>query len=229
MINSLPDLGLNTIAIIDDDTENAKALAINVETCGSEPFVYTGEFEDINSLLEEVIQKANGVLCDNRLGYRTRAKFLGVDAVASWFDRKFPAILVSEFTDRDSNISIRRLRRKIPFVIPQDRINKQSIIEGFIVCQQEINHQPPSFRKPRRTIVHIADFGDDYVDSFIPQWNPHRAVTFPRSLLGKYDNNEIKIGMLFIADVNIGARSADELFFDNFELAPEPDDDDGLA
>ncbi len=229
MINSLTELGMSTIAIVDDVLENAEALSVSVEICGCKPLIFTDNLEDLNSLLEEIMQKANGVLCDNRLGYQTRAAFWGVEAVAGWFDRKFPAILVSEYTDRDSKISIRRLRRKIPFVIPQDMVDKQSIIEGFIVCQQEINDQPPSFRKPRRTIVHIADFGDDYVESFIPQWNPHRAVTFPRSLLGKYDNNEIKIGMLFIADVNIGANSADELFFDNFELAPEPDDNDGLA
>jgi hypothetical protein len=63
----------------------------------------------------------------------------------------------------------------------------------------------------------------------VPQWNPLKAVRFPSSLLGDFESDDLKSDTLFIANVNIGARSADELFFDNFELAPEPDDDNGLA
>jgi hypothetical protein len=37
------------------------------------------------------------------------------------------------------------------------------------------------------------------------------------------------LGSRFIADVNISAEDGDDLFFENFREAPEPDPNDGLA
>ena len=220
---------MHTVAIVDDDPENVEALKFCLETAGSKIIAFTDNFQNMNSLLEEIMRRANGVLCDNRLNYRTTANFTGAEAVANWFDLKFPAILVSEFTDQDINTTIRSFRRKIPFVIPQDHIDIQKIITGFAICKQEIANQPPPFRKPIRAIVQVVKFTNNSVETYVPQWNPHRVVTFPRSLLGKYKNKDLTRGTLFIADVNIGANNSDELFFENFELAPEPDDADGLA
>jgi len=94
------------------------------------------------------------------------------------------------------------------------------------------NHLPP-YRKPRRALVRIVgtsvDSNIDIVEAFIPQWNLHKAVRFPLSLFGNVKKDDIKPNMLFIADINIGARDTQELFFENFELAPEPDPNDGLA
>ena len=58
MINSLTELGMSTIAIVDDVPENAEALSVSVEICGCRPLIFTDNLEDLNSLLEEIMQKA---------------------------------------------------------------------------------------------------------------------------------------------------------------------------
>lgn len=233
MIEKLSEIDLNTIAIVDDNMQNAEALSVNVETCGSKAITFVEDFSDLDALIKKVMEKSNGVLCDHRLGYGTPATFSGAKAVASWYDHQFPAILVSEYTDLDMYTTIRKYRRKIPVAIPRDTISKKNLIEGFIICLNEIKNHLPPYRKPRRALVRIVgtsvDSNIDIVEAFIPQWNLHKAVRFPLSLFGNVKKDDIKPNMLFIADINIGARDTQELFFENFELAPEPDPNDGLA
>lgn len=228
----LTRIGLDRVAIVDDDPKNVEALSLNVETCGAEPIPFVFNFKNIGDLINQVIKKSDGVLCDNRLSFRGKATFNGAEAVAQWFDRKFPAILVSEFTNSDANTTIRLYRRKIPVVIPRAEISQQTIIEGFSVFQKEVHKQLPSYRKPRKAIVKIVsltrDSGYEIVEAFIPQWNPHTAIRFPKKLLANV-GREVKPGDLYIAEVNIDARNSDELYFSNFEIAPEPDENDGLA
>ncbi len=233
MIDKLSEIDLGTIAIVDDNKNSAEALSVNVETCGSKAITFVEDFSDLDALITRVMEKANGVLCDHRLGFGASATFSGAKAVAEWYDHQFPAILVSEYTDLDMYTTIREYRRKIPVVIPRDTIGRQSLIEGFCICLDEIKSVTPAYRKPRRAFVRIvgtsSDSNIDIVEAFIPQWNLHKAVRFPLSLFGNLEKDNIKPGMLFIADINIGARVPQELFFENFELAPEPDPNDGLA
>jgi len=232
MITCLSDLNLNTIAIVDDDPENAETYSINVEHGGGKAITFTENLGDLEPLLQEVEAKANGVLCDHRLGHRTLATFTGARAVAEWFKHKFPAILVSSYVNLDMHTTIREWRRYIPVVIDKDAITKEAIIKGFADCKQELASNLPTYRKPRRAIVMVVDSGEyagaEYIDAIVAQWS-RMPVRFPKSLLGQLESHSIEMGMRFIADVNIGARSAEELFFENFELAPEPDPNNGLA
>jgi hypothetical protein len=233
MTESLAELDINKVAIVDDNLRNVETLQVVVENCNCASVPVIHGFQNLNKLVQRVMADANGVLCDHRLCYGTEASFTGAEAVATWFDHKFPAILVSGFAGLDANTSIRLYRRKIPAVIPRGQVTRQTILEGFVDCLRELRDDPPVFRRPRRAIVRVENFdresGIDFVEAFVPQWNPDEAVRFPRRLLSRFERVALKPGMRFIADVNIDARRADELFFDNFELAPEAEADDGLA
>lgn len=230
MTTNLSELNINRVAVVDDDPENVEAFAYIVQNCRCEAVRYPNEFGSMRQLLENVSKIADGVLCDHRLSFKSPASFTGAEAVASWIDMKFPAILISAY---DFDATIKLYRRKIPVVISKDLITSTTIIEGFSICSQEIRNVLPPFRKPRRAIVRIVGFDPEskihLVEAFVPQWNPLKAVRFPRSLMGDLASIDLKPDMMFIADVNIDARNVDELFFDNFELAPEPDPNDGLA
>jgi hypothetical protein len=63
----------------------------------------------------------------------------------------------------------------------------------------------------------------------ISGWNPYRVVRFPASLMSIDLQDVLTSETRLFARVNIGAENADDLYFRDFELAPEPDDDDGLA
>jgi len=68
-------------------------------------------------------------------------------------------------------------------------------------------------------------------ENFVPSWNPHRAVRFPASLIPENLRDLLKpnITIRLFAHVNTSAEKSDDLYFEKFELAPEPDEDDGLA
>lgn len=233
MTTDLRGLDLERIAVVNDDPDEAESLGICIEAYGSSSVLFTDGFANVDSFVNMIQKKAAGVLCDHRLSVRTDAEFSGAEAVAKCFDLKIPAILVSEYIDEDIYTTIRLFRRKVPVVIHRDNVTKQSIVEGFENCLQEINNICPFYRKPRHAFVQICrlteDSGIQVVEAFVPQWNPHRAVRFPRALMGEFDNDLLKPETLFTANVNIDARTSEELYFENFKIAPEPDPNDGLA
>jgi hypothetical protein len=234
MISSLADIGLNTIAVVDDDPDNTAALSCSLELSGCRPISFADNLRDctIDTLLKEITSKANGVLCDNRLSYRSSVTFCGAEAVARCIQKGFPAILVSEFTDFDIYTTIGQWRRYIPVVIPKDMITSQIIVQGYYDCLQELHNNISFSRKPRRCIVRVVDVGTDknvqYVEAVVPQWNTRKVVRFPCSLLTHLPQ-PISAGTVLLADVNIGTEHVSEIYFDNFEIAPEPDPNDGLA
>ena len=56
----------------------------------------------------------------------------------------------------------------------------------------------------------------------MPAWKPDAEVRFPLELIPKSIRGEDLRGRVYIARVNIGAVREEELFFENFEAAPEP-------
>lgn len=89
-------------------------------------------------------------------------------------------------------------------------------------------------KKPNRTIVRVISI-DQACDQLmvacvIIGWNPHQTVRFPASLIPESIRSEdLRPGTRFFALVNTEAEKAEDLYLDKFELAPEPDEDDGLA
>lgn len=223
------------IAIVDDDKTLAKATAWDIEEAGYEPFLLVdGYFTDVNSLASLIVENAQGAVCDHRLSNSRLANFYGAELVAALYERKLPSLLITQYIEMDTSLSIRKWRRKIPVLLSRDEADASSIAKGIEDCRLELCGDIPSSRKPHRTIVRITNIDEEsnerVVDAFVPGWNPHMAVRFPASLIPEEIRDDaLKPGVRLFAHVNIGAEKSDDLYFDKFELAPEPDDDDGLA
>ncbi len=71
--------------------------------------------------------------------------------------------------------------------------------------------------------------GEKVINAFIPGWNPHETVRFPAALVPKALHDALKPNVRLFARVNIAAETSEELYFEKFELATPPDDNDGLA
>jgi hypothetical protein len=101
------------------------------------------------------------------------------------------------------------------------------------VSSREIAGEISPGRKAYKSLIRVTDLGDEaqatVLDVIIPSWNPRRAVRFPLSLIPLELQSSIQRGTRLFAAVNIGADDSQDLYFDTFELAPEPDPDDGLA
>jgi len=215
------------IVIIDDEKDFAKTAAWEVEDAGYDPFlIIDGPFERIDDLVSRIPQDTFGILCDHRLGKSGLAGFYGSDFVAALYDRKIPALLDTQFYDMDSDVSIRKRRHKIPVLLNKDNVDASTITKGMEICLSEFNGTISTDRRGYRNIVRIVgvsnESGEPVIDTIIPSWNLYQAVRLPLSLINEWLFDFVpEVGTHLIAKVNSGAQKQEDLFFTDFELAPE--------
>lgn len=222
------------IAIVDDDTTQSKATAWEIEDAGYKILLLDeGHFYNVNELVALIRENAQGAVCDHRLSNSGFANFYGAELVAALYDLKFPSLLITQYTEMDTSFSIRKWRHKIPVLLSREEADASSIAKGIEDCTSELAGKIPSTRKSYRTVVRITNIDEEsherVVDAFVPGWNPYKAVRFPASLVPENLMDALKPNVCLFAHVNIGAEKSDDLYFEKFELAPEPDEDDGLA
>lgn len=231
------------IAIIDDEYRSRETLAETLELVGFETFIVENSFNEVDELVQYIKNNAQAAICDHRLSDHGLAQFTGAELMPSLYKNKFPFLLITQYTDQDINDSIRKYRDKIPIVLKREELidlydintigNK--IKKGLETCSQEFQNIMSSSRRPHRTFIHIVNISNGLVDAFVPSWNPYHAVSFPVSLIPEEISPNIesrlkqKEDTWLIACVNTGADKADDLYFTKFEVAPELDDNDGLA
>lgn len=230
---TLAQIALKKIAIVDDEQDLAEATEWDVEDAGFESFRVNGSFIDVDVLASHIEKNARGALCDHRLANYGRTNFSGAKLVAALYDRKIPSILMSQYTDIDADVSIRKFRRKIPVLLSRDEANAANIKKGIEDCILELDGNIPVTRIPHRTLLNITHISNEanekVIDVIVPSWNPHKAVRLPVALIPDELHSVLAVDTWLFADVNTGAEKSDDLYFDRFELTPEPDEDDGLA
>lgn len=112
------------IAIVDDEEELAEVTSWEVEEAGYEPFLLVkGHFTSVDDLASVILENTQGAICDNRLTNSGLANFLGAELVAALYDQALPSLLISQFVEMDSSLSIRKWRRKIPVLLSSFAIN----------------------------------------------------------------------------------------------------------
>lgn len=231
-----PETGLNRIAIIDDEEDQAEVTSFRLEDAGLEPVIIRAErpFESHQQLDAAVAaNNVQGIVCDHRLTRHNYSSFNGASYVAHKNREGMPSLLMTQYIDIDVDVSIREFRKDIPVLLSREATNPENLRLGFDVTIKEITGRVSSHRKPHRALVRVTarntESGEDVLDVIVPQWNPHRAVRFPLKLIRDVDEALIQPGLRLLATVNIDARDSLELYFSDFQLAPEPDMGDGLG
>lgn len=74
--------------------------------------------------------------------------------------------------------------------------------------------------KTYRAMVVVTCLRGRSVEVLVPQWNSKRKILIPRSVFGRFKPKKER---MFIASVNIDADRAEDLVFENLEVAPPPD------
>jgi CheY-like chemotaxis protein len=231
---------IQTIAIVDDDIQARESLAEMIEMLGFKAFMVSDSFYEAEALSKYIQENSQATICDHRLGSGL-ASFMGSELMPLLYKSKFPSILITQYTETDANVSIRKYRDTIPVVLERDELVDLDIVndrikKGFETCSQEFKDIMSSARRPHRTLVHIIDItsdsGENVAEVFVPSWNPYRAVRFPVSLIPQELLSTVESRLAqkeeawLFARVNTGAEKSDELYFTLFELAPELDDND---
>lgn len=216
------------VAIIEDDETERYLLSEQMRDWGYQPEVFEGGYKNVKDLLHEVAaRKSEFVICDNHLQQAGYAGFFGADAVVALYKERIPSILVTQHQDSD-DLRLKKWRPWLPVVLDKDDIDQKKVALAFEKCIAEVkNFEPAEDRRSYRVLVDVDAVRDNEIIAFVDAWKPHTSVSIPRQLIAHL--GQISEGTFLFAEVNIGATQRRELFFNNFELAPEPDPDDGLA
>jgi CheY-like chemotaxis protein len=238
---------VHKIAIVDDEQQARESLAEMLQLVGFETFIVEASFNEVDGLVRHIQENAQAVICDHRLSDRGLAPFTGSELMPPLYKSQFPSLLITQYTETDVNVSIRKYREVIPVVLERDdlvnlfdiSVIADKIKKGFETCSQEFQGIMSSARRPHRTLIHIMDIttdsGEEVAEVFVPSWNRHRAVRFPVSQIPDNLLSKVKLQLKqnedswLIARVNTEAEKSDDLYFAAFEPAPELDDNDGLA
>jgi hypothetical protein len=186
------------------------------------------DFGDLEDVVSKVSEHAQAAVFDHRLSHGTYTPFTGAEAVAALYEHNLPGMLVTTYM-MDIDVSIRRVRDRIPVVIERRSVNGDVVRAGIGRVAAELVDGPDRTRLPRRVMVRIEavsrEDDQDVADAVVPSWNPQDAVRFPLALLPPKlaaDPNALR-GQRLIAMVNIGAPTSSELYLHSFEQALEPD------
>jgi CheY-like chemotaxis protein len=226
---------IQRVAVVDDDIEQAEVMSLWLEEANFQPIIIRTDrpFEQPQDVVELIRAQAEGAVCDHRLTHHRFSAFNGAELSASLYDSRIPSILTTQYVDMDVDVSIRKWRHKIPVLLSRDATDADSIRLGLLESSYEISGQVSAGRKPHKSLIRVTDLVQEseapVLDVIIPSWNPLRAVRFPLSLIPVELQQSVSAGTRLFASVNIGAEDSQDLYFDGFELAPEPDPNNGLA
>ena len=188
------------------------------------------KYPTVNDLVTAVeATKADSFVCDHKLTEGSYAGFMGIEAVAAMYERKLPALLVTDYAETDLRQSIWKYRKKVPVLIPGRDFQPKAIASGFANWEQEVlQHDIPVARRPRRAFVHVVDIEDGQkgrlLTVYVPRWQEHRAIQIPATLLPAEMAYRLAKGQKVIASINTEAERPEDLYFEDFEELPDDGD-----
>ena len=225
------------VAVVDDERFMAEVAADIAEEAELVPIIFSdgdGPFRDVAQLLERIRKRGCiAVVCDHRLSGTPFASFLGAELMASLYNEHIPGLLLSTFAGVDSDSTIRRYRASIPCLVSRGHLDPDNMLRGLRLCESELNGHFAPERYSRRTLMRVVGVGPSSVDggvavdAIMHSWDPDCGVRFPLDLIEDRQIqqrllNDFNGEMHLFAQVNVDCQDSMDLFFRDFELAPEP-------
>ena len=217
------------VAIVDDIVDERRTLQGELEEAGHHVISREAPLPSLDVLSAWLVEaETEAFICDQRLSVSNYAPFRGAEAVRRAFrSLRLPSLLVSSYI-HDEMSAIRPCRADVPVLIGKDMLDPYLINKGFALVKAELEGDIPIQRIPRRTGIHIKSVdapGLGRMEAIVPGWNASSAVELPLSMIeddGLRENVRSRRVEWMIAKVNIDAELAEDLFFVDFEQAPDP-------
>src|SRR5258708_24260902 len=89
--------------------------------------------------------------------------------------------------------------------------------------------RPSPSKRLYTSLIKVENIGEDSIEAVIINWHPDQTVRLPVASVPDNIKNKLERDVWLLAQVNVGATKAEDLFFRDIELAPEPRSNDGLA
>lgn len=218
MAISLAGRQINNILIVDDDPAARDAFSEIITDMGLSFICESGPLDDLIAFVNSVSQRADAVFSDYRLKPRNYSVFEGDRLVAECFNRDIPAVLCTTYEAADFMLD-RSLVRKIPVLLRDTNPEPDDIAAALEKCISELQgHVAPS-RRPTRTLVRVNDIDSDrgFFYVVVPGWDVRAKVRLDLNNVPPEIKNMVEPDKRFHAQVNIGAQSAHDLYFDEWE------------
>jgi hypothetical protein len=226
---SINQLSKQRIAILEDNPTNRGRLSDLVKMTGGIPVPaspYAPIFNDFDKFLRR--EMISMVICDHRLfEHGNYADYTGAKAIAESYRCGCGGVLVTSWENTDAESTIREYRRWIPSLIHSSDLRLDTLVPALLEADREVKQRIiGKNRIPYRTIMtiqRVVNRGTDKIVKVVMgQWNIDEEIGFPLRLIPKSIQANIIPGNMLIAQVNIDATRAEELFFDEFEI-PDAD------
>jgi len=95
------------------------------------------------------------------------------------------------------------------------------------------NIKPSPAKRLYKSLIKVenvsGDNGSQFIEAVVINWDPHQIVRLPVALIPDDVKEKLDRDVWLFAHVNVGAKKAEDLLFEDIVLAPEPDPNDGLA
>lgn len=209
------------VAILEDDEANRRTTGWVVEEAEFDPVPFQSAPRTVDELLDQVEQRASALICDHRLQKKWSVPYLGAEVVARANRRRIPAVLITSHANSDENVSIRRWRSGIPSLLERGS-DAEIVAKALGVAEDEVNGKFSTERKPYTAIVRVQElrYGPEGVvaECVVTAWQPRTTVDVPASMITDALNvsPSALVGLRMVADINIYAPKAGELYFKNF-------------
>lgn len=217
------------VAIFEDDATNRDRWTSMVNLCGGTPLPVADRAPSLKNLGTFFkTKKITMLMCDHHLFERgDYAGYYGAEAVAASYRSGIGGILVTAFERDDAELSLRKFRRWIPALINSPKLTLNNLGAALLQADREVRQQAPTReRVPHRTIITVRRIekraAHKIVKVMMSQWNAAVEVGFPLEMVPEKIRPAVAPGTLLIAQVNVEAARAEDLYFDQFEL-PEND------
>jgi hypothetical protein len=209
---------LRRIAIVDDDESVRASYIDDLSDPGVELIGISRLEGDVSTAWKSSLSDCDAVVTDLVLKRSGYAQFNGGALVVECRRRKIPAILCTSYSDVNQEL-LRRERRHVAAILPQALFDRDLIHEGLRRSIEEIDGRFIPERRPWRTQVEIVDApaGADYVWVIVMGRSPNEKAKVYKSELPSETQSGAKPGTILHALVNTGAKSAQDLYFDEWE------------
>jgi CheY-like chemotaxis protein len=223
---------IKRVAVVDDDDDAAMTIIHTLEDAAFAPYREPAS-PNIATLVASIVANSDAAICDHRLRYGGFADVTGAELAAALVEQDHPTILVTQYLDQYADIAIRSFRSNLPVVLRREDADEPDELRlAFARCKVELRRGKINERKLQKTLLEVKDVSDvgdvTVIDAIVNGWNPKDTVRFPMSLVKAEDRRHVVPSTILSALSNVSTDQKVDLYFEQVEIAPEPDDDDGL-
>ena len=208
---------INRVLIVDDDPEARDSYAYPIEELELESVKVPG-IQDTPESFVSTVRDSDAVVCDFHLKKRSYARYDGDLLLAACYREGIPGVLCTTFTDVADTIR-RDCLRYIPALLKTCSPEPDALVKAWGVCVSEMEDSFLPTRRPWRTLVRVEEVDSDrgFFYAVVSSWDAEKKIKINSECLPEEIRDHLAAGKRLHAQVNTGAHSYEDLFFDEWE------------